>query len=295
MLAQSLAVGALCLCSLMGSFSLEPLIENASPTATSFDYPESGVAPIDVSEARYFPSLFTVSTWSQDATTTYSPYNNSATIRFSNPSSSDTVLFLDCVTFDPDGDYENKWWFCFSSSFVPYDDTASAFIALLDVTNGLDTAVKLFQSDLHISSSLWFYAFPLTLSNTYTHSAPLLTAIIYSNKCSQSTSGGLSLLNYKSNVDFDFAQWYYGYRRGLVSPWGDGYTNGYDAGYTAGETEASGTYAGIGNLIPNVFGSVVGFISQIASIEVFGIKLADILGIVAGGGLIALIVKLFLK
>jgi len=75
----------------------------------------------------------------------------------------------------------------------------------------------------------------------------------------------------------------------------EGHSNGYDEGHADGLATAQQNLDGLGTIIPNIFGSVVGFFDKIASFEVFGISLFSIIALVAGIGFVIMIVKWVVK
>lgn len=78
-----------------------------------------------------------------------------------------------------------------------------------------------------------------------------------------------------------------------------GYNEGHASGYAEGNADGLATAQqnldGLGTIIPNIFGSVVGFFDKLASFEIFGISLFSIIALVAGLGFVIMIVKWVVK
>lgn len=78
-----------------------------------------------------------------------------------------------------------------------------------------------------------------------------------------------------------------------------GYNEGHASGYAEGNADGLATAQqnldGLGTIIPNIFGSVVGFFDKLASFEIFGISVFSIIALVAGLGFLIVIVKWVIK
>lgn len=75
----------------------------------------------------------------------------------------------------------------------------------------------------------------------------------------------------------------------------DGHASGYTEGNADGQATAQKDLDGFANIIPNIFGSVVGFFDSLASFEIFGISLFSIIALVAGLGFVIVIIKWVIK